>query len=102
MNRRDLALVFIMQALWAASYTAMKMALSEVPVEILVLMRYGITSLILLSLTSFRREHQAVRARDWPKLLILASAVFIIAPILAFLGLKQTQAMDASVLIAME
>jgi drug/metabolite transporter (DMT)-like permease len=94
-------LLFLVQAVWAGSYVAAKTAGAELPVGVVVFLRYGLASAgilcmwLVLGFPRFRR-------RDLWVLAGLGVLDFWLSPLLQILGLGYTQAIDASVMIAFE
>jgi drug/metabolite transporter (DMT)-like permease len=93
--------LILAQSCWAASYIAMKLAGDEMPVGVVVFLRYGIVSLVFLAalpLVGFPR----LARRDMLLVAGLGVLNFTLAPTLQVGSLRYTQAIDVSVLIALE
>ena len=93
--------LFIVQFFWTGSYVAMKWASDEMPIGIVVFLRYGGASLGFLVwnlFTGWPRWHRA----DLGLLALLGSLTFALAPTLQISSLRYTQAVDVSILIALE
>src|SRR5579875_537186 len=85
--RRTLSwsLLILANVLWACSYVAAKVALRDVSVNLMLALRMGIASLVLL-----------------PMLALLALVGFVINKLLEYGGLALTTASDVALLIASE
>jgi drug/metabolite transporter (DMT)-like permease len=77
-SRRGWALFAAMSLIWGIPYLLIKIAVTGVPVPVLVLARVGIGAALLLPVAIRRRQLGALRAR-WPWLVAFATAE-IIAP----------------------
>jgi len=93
--------LFAVQASWAASYVAMKAAGGEMPVGAVVFLRYGLASL-LFSFGGYWTGLPRIAVRDLFWLGLLGAANFALAPTLQVTSLRYTQAIDVSILIALE
>lgn len=102
MRLQDLLMLILLQTMWGAMPTMVKIALQEIPVETLIFLRYGITSLSLMLLTSLLRQHAAIPKRDWRWVILLGVIVYVVSPLLAFNGMRMSQALDISVLVSLE
>ena len=93
--------LFLTQSIWAGSYVGMKLAGQEMPVGLIVFLRYGLASLLLLSAAPWNGLPRLDR-RDWLLVAFLGALNFALAPTLQISSLKYTQAIDVSILIALE
>ena len=93
--------LFAAQSVWAAGYVAMKLAGAEMPVGVVVLLRYGIASLVLVAALPWIGLPRLER-RDWVLVGALGVLNFALAPTLQVSSLLYTQAIDVSILIALE
>ena len=89
------------QTMWAGSYVAMKFAGAELPVGAVVTLRYGLASLLFLPLV-FRGGFPKIERRDWVLIVVLGAVNFTVSPSLQVASLRYTQAIDISILVAME
>ena len=89
------------QAIWAGSYVAMKVAGAELPVGAVVTLRFGIASLLFLPLV-LRAGVRGIERRDWLLILALGALNFTVSPSLQVASLRYTQAIDVSILVALE
>jgi drug/metabolite transporter (DMT)-like permease len=93
--------LILAQSCWAASYIAMKIAGGEMPVGVVVFLRYGIVSLVFLAALPWVGFPRLTR-RDLRLVAGLGVLNFTLAPTLQIASLRYTQAIDVSVLIALE
>ncbi len=89
------------QALWAGSYVAMKFAGMEMPVGAVVTLRYAVASLFFLPFV-MRAGLRRIERRDWALILALGAINFTVSPSLQVASLRYTQAIDVSILVALE
>ena len=89
------------QTVWAGSYVAMKLAGAELPVGAVVTLRFGLASLLFAPLV-LRRGVPKFERRDWALILGLGALNFTISPSLQVASLRYTQAIDVSILVALE
>jgi drug/metabolite transporter (DMT)-like permease len=89
------------QTIWAGSYVAMKFAGAELPVGAVVTLRVAIASLLFLPLV-FRNGFPHIAGRDWALIAGLGALNFTISPSLQVASLRYTQAIDLSILVAVE
>jgi drug/metabolite transporter (DMT)-like permease len=101
LHPRHWILLVLTQSLWAASYVGMKVAGQEMPVGLVVFLRYGLASLLLLSAAPWNGLPR-LEWRDWLLVVFLGALNFTLAPALQITSLKYTQAIDVSILIALE
>ena len=93
--------LFLVQFAWTGSYVAMKWAGDEMPVGVVVFLRYGGASLGFVVgnlFTGLPRWHRS----DLGYLALLGALNFALAPTLQIASLRHTQAIDVSILIALE
>src|SRR5713226_10175686 len=95
-------LLMLANALWAASYVAAKFALLDTSVNIMLALRMGISSLVLLPLLIVRRKQLNLTRQLIPQLLLLALIGFVINKLLEYGGLALTTASDVALLITSE
>jgi len=93
--------LFLVQSAWTGSYAAMKLAASEMPVGVVVFLRYGLASLGLLIGSIFTGLPRFSR-RDFGLVVLLGALNFALAPTMQVTSLLYTQAIDVSILIALE
>ena len=89
------------QTVWAGSYVAMKFAGAELPVGAVVTLRFGLASFLFLPLV-LRMGPPRVAREDWALIVTLGALNFTISPSLQVASLRYTQAMDLSILVALE
>ena len=87
--------------MWAGSYVAMKFAGAEMPVGAVVTLRYGVASLLFLPLI-LRAGLRGISGRDWALIVGLGAINFTVSPSLQVASLRYTQAIDVSILVALE
>lgn len=97
---KDIILLIIFQTFWASSYVAMKVAMTEMPLGMIMILRYGIAALVFVSVAGFKGW--SMRKRDL--LLIIGVGVldFTLSPYLQLQSLKLTYATDTAVLVSFE
>lgn len=93
--------LLLAQSVWAGSYVAMKTAGAEMPVGSVVVFRYGIATLALLALAARYGLPRLGRGDLW-LVIALGALNFTLAPTLQVWSLRYTQAVDVSILIALE
>ena len=93
--------LFLVQFSWTGSYVAMKWAGDEMPVGVVVFLRYGGASLGFLVGNLFTGRPRWHRS-DLGLLALLGALTFALAPTLQIASLRYTQAIDVSILIALE
>jgi drug/metabolite transporter (DMT)-like permease len=93
--------LLVVQIIWASSYVAMKVAVSEMPVSGVVFLRYGIAAVGFTGIWLFSGFPRLAR-RDLLLIVLLGGLSFALAPILQITGLQYTQAVDVSILISFE
>lgn len=89
------------QTIWAGSYVAMLFAGAELPVGAVVTLRFGLASLLFLPLV-LRQGLPRIERRDWALILGLGALNFTLSPSLQVASLRYTQAIDVSILVALE
>ena len=93
--------LFLVQSVWAGSYIGMKAAGDEMPVGIVVVLRYGLASAGLFAVAAFTGLPRFSR-RDVVWVIFLGAFNFALAPTMQVASLRYTQAADVSILIAFE
>lgn len=93
--------LIMIQAFWAGSYVAMKFAMMDIPVGLIIIGRYAVAVLIFLSLGFFKGGLR-FRLRDWLLMVGIALATFVVSPYCQIKSLGLTQVMDVSILISLE
>jgi drug/metabolite transporter (DMT)-like permease len=101
MNWQHWFWLFLVQAAWTGSYAGMKYAVAEMPVGVVVFLRYGFASLGLLIGSLFTGLPRLER-KDLLLVIALGALDFALAPTLQVTSLLYTQAIDVSILIALE
>ena len=89
------------QVAWAGSYVAMKFAGAEMPVGAVVTLRYGLAAALYAPLV-FQRGLPRIGRSDWGLIAVLGALNFTVSPSLQVLSLRYTQAIDVSILVALE
>jgi drug/metabolite transporter (DMT)-like permease len=95
-------LLILANTLWAASYVAAKYALADTSLVIMLALRIGISSLVLLPFVIAWRKDLDLTRQMIPQLLLLALIGFVINKLLEFGGLALTTASDVALLITSE
>lgn len=97
---RDILLLILFQTMWSSSYVAMKFALAEMPVGLIIILRYT-SALVALICAGGLRGWKFSR-RD----IILIGAVglldFMLSPYLQLIALQLTYATDTAIMISFE
>lgn len=101
MGWRIWALLLLVQAVWAGSYVAMKVAGDAMPVGAVVVYRYGLASFAYLFLIPFVGFPRLAK-RDWLLVAALGVVNFALTPTLQVQSLRFTRAADVSLLIGLE
>ena len=102
MHIKYLLLLIFVQVLWSGSYVAMKIGLESFPIDILMMLRYGLSSVLLVVMTTLLKRHSNIQRKDWKWLIIISVMVYIVAPLLALRGVSMSQSLDVAVLIGLE
>lgn len=95
-----LLLLILLQFFWAASYAAMKMAMTEMPMGLVMILRYGIAGIILLIASGWKDWR--IGTRDFMLILFIGVLNFTLSPFFQLMSLKLTYATDTAVLVAFE
>ena len=101
-NTFSWSLLILANTLWAASYVAAKYALADTSLIIMLALRIGISSLVLLPFVIAWRKDLDLTRQIIPQLLLLALIGFVINKLLEFGGLALTTASDVALLITSE
>ena len=101
MNARIGLWLIAAQSVWAGSYVAMKFAGAEMPVGAVVILRYGLAALLFIPIF-WRRGIPRYARRDWLWIAALGGVNFTVSPSLQVASLRYTQALDISILVAIE
>ena len=96
----DILLLILFQAIWASSYVAMKLALADMPLGLVAILRYGIAALVLLLAAGWRGWK--MRPKDLALLVGVGILDFTLSPYLQLKSLQLTYATDTAVLVAFE
>jgi O-acetylserine/cysteine efflux transporter len=89
------------QSVWTGSYVAMKFAGAELPVGAVVTLRYGVAALLFLPLI-LRHGLPRYEGRDWALIAVLGALNFGVSPTLQVAAVQYSQAVDVSILVALE
>lgn len=89
------------QSVWAGSYVAMKFAGAELPIGAVVTLRYGVAALLFLPLI-LRHGVPRYEGRDWALIAGLGALNFGVSPTLQVAAVQYSQAVDVSILVALE
>jgi len=98
---RTWLLLLFAQTIWAGSYTAMKLAVAELPVGAVVFLRYGLATLGYLAILP-KAGLPRLKGWDWALAAVIGAVVFALAPTMQVESLRHTQAADVSILVALE
>ena len=93
--------LFLAQACWTGSYIAMKWAGDEMAVGVVVFLRYGFASAGFLAGNLFTGWPR-IGKRDFLLVALVGALNFAVAPAMQIASLRYTQAIDVSILIALE
>lgn len=93
-------LLVLLQAFWSASYVAMKLAMTEMPMGLVMILRYGIAGIILLIASGWKDWR--ISTRDAMLILFIGILNFTLSPFFQLLSLGLTDATDTAVLVAFE
>src|SRR3989338_3851909 len=97
----NLLLILLLQLVWAGSYVGQKFALAEMPVGLVLVLRYGIASLAFL-LAGKLNLRQKFSNRDWALILFIGILNFSGSPFFQLRALQLTTATDTAILVAFE
>ncbi len=97
---RDIFLLILLQAFWSSSYVAMKIALSEMPLGLVMILRYGTTLAALACVGGFRGWRFG--RRDCIIIVAVGVLDFTLSPFLQLSSLQLTFATDTAILVAFE
>lgn len=93
-------LLVALQAFWSASYVAMKLAMTEMPMGLVMILRYGIAGILLLVASGWKDWR--ISTRDAMLILFIGILNFTLSPFFQLLSLGLTDATDTAVLVAFE
>lgn len=93
-------LLIVLQAFWSASYVAMKLAMTEMPMGLVMILRYGIAGIVLLVASGWKDWR--ISTRDAMLILFIGILNFTLSPFFQLLSLGLTDATDVAVLVAFE
>ena len=88
--------LFLVQFCWTGSYVAMKWAGEEMPVGVVVFLRYGLASAGFLAGNIFWGLPR-VEKRDLALVALVGALNFAAAPAMQIASLRYTQAIDVSI-----
>lgn len=88
--------------LWAGSYVASKVVLREIPVTMMLSLRFGLSALLLLPWLLLRRKDLHFTRQDIVPLGVMILVGFGISKFLQFGGLALTTASDVALLVSSE
>lgn len=94
-------LLILIQAIWTSSYVAMKIAMVSMPIGLVLILRYGIATLVFLAIGSFRGIPQLTK-REWLLVIGVGIANYSLSPFLQLKSLTLTNVIDVSVLVSTE
>lgn len=95
-----IVLLIVLQAFWSSSYVAMKLAMTEMPMGLVMILRYGIAGIILLIASGWKDWR--ISTRDALLILFIGILNFTLSPFFQLLSLGLTFATDTAVLVAFE
>ncbi|MDP2599507.1 MAG: DMT family transporter [Deltaproteobacteria bacterium] len=97
----SLPFLILLQFVWASSYVAQKLALGEMPLGLVMVLRYGIAAFffLLIGRLHFRNRFTA---REWGLILFAGIINFTASPFFQLKALTLTYAVDVSILVAFE
>ncbi|MBI2083601.1 MAG: EamA family transporter [Deltaproteobacteria bacterium] len=96
-----LILLLLLQIIWSSSFVAMKFALGDMPVGLVMILRYGIASLCFFLFGAYRGFHSFSK-KTWLLVLMVGVITFSLSPFCQLKSLMLTQVIDVSVLVSME
>lgn len=94
-------LLFLIQLVWAGSYVSQKMALAEIPLGLILILRYAIATLFFL-FAGCLKINKNFSLKEWLLIFFVGVLNFSFSPYFQLKALSLTYAMDVSVLIAFE
>jgi drug/metabolite transporter (DMT)-like permease len=93
-------LLVTLQFFWSSSYVAMKLAMGEMPMGLVMILRYGIAGLVLLAASGWKNWR--IGTRDLLLILLIGVLNFTLSPFFQLMSLQLTYATDTAVLVAFE
>ncbi len=93
-------LLILLQVFWSSSYVAMKLAMTEMPMGLVMILRYGIAGIILLIASGWKDWR--IGTRDFMLILFIGILNFTLSPFFQLLSLNLTDATDTAILVAFE
>lgn len=93
--------MILLQGIWASSYVVIKLSMAEIPLGLVLILRYGIASLAFLLAGQFRFKPKFTR-KEWALLALTGIINFSFSPYFQLKSLTLTRATDVSVLVAFE
>lgn len=97
---KDLLLLLLLQLFWSSSYVAMKLALAEMPLGLVMILRYS-TALLALALAGGFRGWTFPR-RTMLIVIVVGLLDFSLSPFFQLSALQMTTATDVAILVAFE
>ncbi|MBI4236976.1 MAG: DMT family transporter [Deltaproteobacteria bacterium] len=98
----DFFLLALFQLFWASSYTAMKLALGEMPLGLVLIFRYGMAALVLWPLALRSGGGWRFSIRDAAIIVLVGVLDFALSPFLQLRAVQLTFTSDVAVLVAFE
>ena len=93
--------LILLQFVWASSYAAQKIALGEMPLGLVMVLRYGLASLFFLLIGQLHFKNRFT-PREWGLILFAGVINFTASPFFQLKALTLTYTMDAAILISFE
>lgn len=97
---KHIALLIVCQAIWSSSYVAMKFALQEMPLGVVLSLRYAIAALVVLAIAG--RKNWRITWKLLGVFALIGVLDFSLSPFFQLRALQLTYATDAAVLVAFE
>ena len=93
--------LFLIQLIWASSYVAQKMAVTAMPLGLVLILRYGIATLLFLLAGQLNFKEKFSR-KEWLLIFFVGVLNFTGSPFFQLTALTKTVAIDTAILITFE
>lgn len=97
----SILLLILFQLIWSGTYTAMILAMQEMPPGLILILRYGIAVLVLALMGHLHFKNRFTR-KEWTLIFLVGFLNFSLSPYCQLKALTLTHATDAAVLVAFE
>lgn len=93
--------LFLFQLVWSSTYVAMKLAMTGMPLGMVMILRYGIASAAFCA-AGFLNFRERFTLREWGLILLVGLLNFTGSPFFQLTSLKLTLASDVAIMVSFE